>query len=643
MNADAWGIAHGYGDGDGHFHAASPDAHLAIRRSMGAPEDGSGAPKPTSAVVVLHPGSSYVSDSPSTLVLEDGSELAVSVDTRLIADGIPDGYHELRRHNGAVTRVIKSPGACVLPENLRSWGWAVQLYAARSKRSWGIGDFSDLRMLSDWSAARGAAMVLVNPLHATSPILSQQPSPYFPTSRVYRNPLYLDIAEVPGASEVSDLLHPIALQGHALNSERRIDRDSVFRLKYQALELLWARWRDRTGNPGSANSEANAFSAYQNAEGRQLTDFATFCAYVEQRPSSWFDWPDSMKRPDASGVVGFQTVNADRIAFHSWIQWLVDEQLAAATGSVDLMTDLAIGVDRGGADGWMWQDSFALDMSVGAPPDEFNTMGQDWGLPPFDPWKLREQTYEPFIRTVRAAFRHAGALRIDHVMGLFRLYWIPSGGTPADGCYVYTPFKDLLGIVALESVRAGSYVVGEDLGTIEPYVREELTASKVLSYKLSQFEPGPSRDFSENALAAVTTHDLPTVPGLWTGSDLASQRAIGVKPNEAGTASVRKALAAKAGFADVAGLGLPARGPEPTIDALVQGVYAELATAPCKLLSATLDDALGVEERPNMPGTIDEWPNWRIALPVDLDTVLADPRVEAIADALHRRRIPDEP
>ncbi len=633
MNADDWGIARGYTDGEGSFHAANAGVQQAIRASMGVKTASDGTivpPSPTTAVAVLHPGMTYNVDSESVLYLEDGRTQGVPAGSTLIAQDLPDGYHRLdRQSSGLTTRIIKTPGACIAPPTKPGWGWAVQLYAARSTRSWGFGDFADLRKLSDWSADHGASMVLVNPLHAPSPILSQQPSPYFPTSRVYRNPLYLNITDVDGAAELSDAIDPLARLGHGLNADRRIDRDAVFRLKYQALELLWSRWRER-------RDSGDAFADYARLEGPPLTNFATFCALVEQRPSSWFEWPAELKRPDSPAIAAFRDRHADRISFHTWVQWQIDRQLANASGSLDLMTDLAIGVDRGGADGWMWQDSFALDMSVGAPPDTFNTKGQDWGLPPFDPWKLREQAYEPFIRTVRAAFRHAGALRIDHVMGLFRLYWIPNNESPTNGCYVYTPFRDLLGIVALESVRAGSYVVGEDLGTIEPYVREELTTTGVMSYKLSQFEPGPSCEFPEMALAAITTHDLPTIPGLWTGSDLHAQHSIGVQPNDDAMRAVRRDLAAKAGFPDVAEVGEPAKPGQPTLAHLVVAMYTELATAPCKLLTATLDDALGVEERPNMPGTIDEWPNWRIALPVDLDAALADPRVEAVAHSLNR-------
>jgi 4-alpha-glucanotransferase len=627
---------------------------------MGAPGDPTdpSGPNQSSAVVIVTPEKPFIAPADGDLVFERGGSVPLTAGSPLPGD-TPFGYHQFNTNNGPTT-VIVSPGTCVVPHGLKTWGWAVQLYAARSRRSWGIGDFGDLRTITDWSIARHAKMVLVNPLHAASPVISQQPSPYFPTSRVYRNPLFLAIEQIPGYGDVARALAPIAEKAKRLNSDRRIDRDEVFRAKYAALDHLWDRWKDRPA------AEHAAFATYKNAEGQVLHDYATFCAYVELHPSSWFDWPENMRRPSGSGIQEFRKTKAERIDFHAWVQWLLDEQLRTAGEGLALMTDLAIGVDRGGADGWMWQDCFALGMSVGAPPDEFNTRGQDWGLPPFDPWKLREAAYEPFIRTVRSAFRHAGALRIDHVMGLFRLYWIPLGGSAKDGCYVYLPFHDLLAIVALESHRSGAYVVGEDLGTVEPYVREELSKAAILSYKLSQFEPGPAADFPERALAAVTTHDLPTIPGIWSGADLRAQTDLGLNPNIEGTNAVRSSFANRAGFSRAVDTHTPhspgtnaqfdepadalspdAPSPDaispdapsvdaPSADDVVAGVYRELATAPCMILTATLDDALGVEERPNMPGTIDQWPNWRIALPVDLETALADPRVANVAKILSR-------
>jgi 4-alpha-glucanotransferase len=284
-----------------------------------------------------------------------------------------------------------------------------------------------------------------------------------------------------------------------------------------------------------------------------------------------------------------------------------------------------VGVDPGGADAWLWQDVFALDMAVGAPPDEFNTLGQDWGLPPFDPWRLRAAGYGPFVETIRSSLRHAGGLRLDHVMGLFRLFWIPRGGSPADGAYVRYPASELLDIVALECRRAGAYVVGEDLGTVEDQVREEMAARDILSYRLLLFEDRPPPQYPERAMAAVTTHDLPTIAGLWTGSDLDDQRRLGTEPNVESTEAMCRRLQHMTG--------VPADAPP---DEAVARLYGALGSSPCMLLAAALDDVLAVAERPNMPGTVDSWPNWSIALPAPLEDLMADPRSRTIAGALAR-------
>ncbi|HUR23937.1 MAG TPA: 4-alpha-glucanotransferase, partial [Acidimicrobiales bacterium] len=301
----------------------------------------------------------------------------------------------------------------------------------------------------------------------------------------------------------------------------------------------------------------------------------------------------------------------------------------AASADIGVMHDLAVGVDPAGADGWLWQDQLALDMAVGAPPDEFSLQGQSWGLPPFDPWRLRSAGYQPFIQTIRATLGHAGGLRLDHVMGLFRLWWIPRGASPAEGAYVRYCSDDLLDIVALECHRAGAYAVGEDLGTVEDHVRSELANRGVLSYRLVLFEDAAPAEYPVQALAAVTTHDLPTIAGLWTGSDLADQKRIGQAPNEEGIQALRDRLRSVAGVADDA-----------PVDDVVTATYDALSGAPCMLLTAGLDDALGVHERPNMPGTLDEWPNWRIALPMPLEEIETDPRPRAVAAALDRRGAP---
>ncbi len=289
---------------------------------------------------------------------------------------------------------------------------------------------------------------------------------------------------------------------------------------------------------------------------------------------------------------------------------------------------VAMAAEESGLDElWLWEDCFAEGLRVGAPPDLFATEGQDWGLPPFVPWKLRAAGYEPFIQTIRTSLRHAGGLRVDHVMGLFRLYWIPLDGAQSDGAYVRYPASDLLDILALESQRAGAFVVGEDLGTVEDSVRQELAERQILSYRLLWFEPGAPERYPHHALAAVTTHDLPTIAGVWTGADLAAQRDIGLSPNEVGQAELRRRLQERAGV-----------GPEAPVPVVATGAYRALARAPSRVLMATLDDALGVVERPNMPGTTDQWPNWSLALPAPLEEIESNTTVAAVAEALARDR-----
>jgi 4-alpha-glucanotransferase len=554
---------------------------------------------------------------PAELRLEDGAILRVEAD---LPPDLPLGYHEIRPLDGGpTTRLIAAPARCHLPEGLRAWGWAVQLYALRSRASWGIGDLADLRQLADWSVGElGAGAIVLNPLHAALPLVPQEPSPYFPSSRRYRNPLYLRVEEVPGAGASGTAVERLAAEGRALNAERRIDRDAVLRLKMAALADLWARISP--GPPGVAR--------YRAEQGRGLEEFATFCALAEHHGSGWRRWPAEHRHPESPAVTRFAAERRDRVAFHAWLQWLLDEQLARAGRSLRLVTDLAIGFDGEGADAWAWQDLLAHGVTVGAPPDDFALDGQDWGLPPFVPHRLRAAGFAPFVETVRAGLRHAGGMRIDHVMGLFRLYWVPGGATARDGAYVRYPTDELLAILALESERAGAVVIGEDLGTVEPGVRERLLAERILSTRVVWFESGPPAEYPRLSLAAVTTHDLPTVRGLWTGSDLLEQAAVGIRSNLEGTEELRTHLCALTGLAD----GAPS-------DAVTLAVHRRLAEAPSVLVAATLDDALDVAERPNLPGTTaDRRPNWSLALPETLDRIESDPRVRAVGQALDGRR-----
>jgi 4-alpha-glucanotransferase len=531
-----------------------------------------------------------------------------TVDAVLEAMGArPDGPPPLQRPDPEA-----GMAGCPLPP-VRAWGWAAQLYAARSNASWGIGDLMDLDRLARWAHEQGAGFVLVNPLHAATPVLPQNPSPYYPSSRRFRNVLSLSVEDVPGAAAAD--IDGVARAGRALNGRRLIDRDEVLRLKLGAMERVWADF------DGDADLDA-----YVNEQGAPLDQWATFCVLAELHGGDWRTWPAGYRRPEGADVARVGRERHERVRFHQWLQWLLDGQLRTASSHVAVMHDLAVGFAPGGADAWAWQDLLAPGVSIGAPPDEFNTQGQVWGLPPFDPWKLRAAGYGPFVETIRASLRHAGALRIDHALGLARLYWVPDAARPTDGVYIRYPFADLLDVIARESAKAGAYVVAEDLGTSEPEILDALAARRLLSYRLVWFEAKPPSQFPELAMAAVTTHDLPTIAGLWTGRDLELQRGLGLQPNSEGWEEIRAQLAQ---VADVT--------PGAPVEDVIVGVHRALAGAPSLLVSATLDDALAVVERPNMPGTITEWPNWCLALPVPLEELETHPLANRVASVLHRR------
>jgi 4-alpha-glucanotransferase len=585
----AWGIEPGYHDVDDVWHQAPSETIATFLDVMGAgPDQPEGPPglAHDNPVWVVKAGEQVRADGRWEVRTEGGATM--EVEHRL--PDLPLGYHSLTRlEDGRQVRLIVSPGRCHLPENLRIWGWAVQLYGLRSATSAGIGDLDDLRRLGQWSSSQGARMLLTNPLHAPLPGLPQEASPYFPSSRCFRSPLYLRVDGVADPSPACP----------------RIDRDAVWEAKMTVLEKEFADFRDTP-----------SFQRYRADMGATLDGYARFCALSEVYGRPWTQWPADMRSPSASGVADFAADpdTARRVLFHSWLQWRLDEQLATAGSEIGLVQDLAIGVDPGGADAWMWQDVFALGVRVGAPPDEFNSAGQDWGLPPFDPWRLRLARYEPFIQTVRAGLRHAGGLRFDHVMGLFRLFWIPEDGTAADGTYVRYPWAEMLDIIALESVRAAAYVVGEDLGTVEPWVREELAERAVLSYRLLWFEDEPPREWPAQALAAVTTHDLPTLAGAWNRSD----------PGE-GVDVMREHLQ---GFLDL---------PDDTpVEEVVPITYSLLAEAPSAIVTATLEDVTLTEERPNRPGTVDP-ENWSRPLPCTLEELMANPLAAVVAETLNQR------
>ena len=600
------GIQREYTDALGNRHRASRETMRAIEKAAG----GRGARDDT--VVMLH--GAQVETGRAEIRLEDGTHL--TVDGKLPRD-LPIGYHEIVRAKRKPGRLIVAPqGGSFLPDTFRTWGWAIQLYAARSRKSWGIGDLADLRQLGRWAARQGAGIALVNPLAASAPCLPVQASPYLPSSRRFRSPLYLRVEEVEGAREVAGVPE-LARRAHRLNADRLIDRDAVFELKSDALERIWRAVRGRR-DPG--------FEKFRR-ETAGLEEFGTVCALAERHGGGFRSWPSELRHPQSPAVARAARDRRlrDRSLFHQWLQYQVDRQLARASATMPVMQDLPIGFDSQGADAWAFQDVLARGITVGAPPDEFNTRGQNWGLPPFVPHKLRAAGYEPFIQTIRACLRHAGGLRIDHVMGLFRLFWIPSGHEPKDGAYVRSTGDELLAIVALESQRAKAVIVGEDLGTVEDHVREELASEKILSYRLVWFEKTAPARYPREALAAVTTHDLPTVAGLWSDFDLEAQKALGLSPNEAGTREIKSRVRRMTRSAG----SLP-------VTEVVARVHEALGRAPSRILTATLDDAMAVEERPNMPATHNEWPNWRLALPEPIESLPKNELADRIARALSR-------
>lgn len=606
---DRWGIGLGYEDALGQWREVTEETRAALHASMRqlgrGPRDGENLP------LVIRVGRSMNLESAARVRLEDGTTLPISA--KIPAD-LPTGYHDLLDHHGGVARrLIVAPERCWLPDDFSIWGWSAQLYAARSERSWGIGDLADLRRLAEWSAGQGAGILLVNPLSADTPVSPLRASPYSPSSRCFRNVLYLCVEEVPGAERGDAELERAAAAGRGLNQLDRIDRDEVLKIKRRALDRLWLRFA------GNAD-----FELYIHEQGALLQNFCRFSALAEKFGRDWRQWPEEFRHPKSSGVLEFAEEQAGAVRFHAWLQWLLDRQSQRASSPLRVMQDLPIGVDPAGADAWMWQDLIAPGVTVGAPPDKFNPAGQDWGLAAFAPHALRRANYLPLIQTLRAVLRHAGGLRIDHIMGLFRLYWIPPGCDPAAGAYVHYPTDDLLAILALESQRAGAVIVGEDLGTLDEGARKKFAAAGVLSYRLTWFEEVPPEEFPRQALAAVSTHDLPTIAGLWSGQDASDLRKAGVKSDTQGWNTIRDRLQEQTGLPKDA-----------AAEAVIREAYRGLARAPSAIVTAALEDALAAPHRPNMPSTIDAWPNWSQALPGGIEALANSQLARAIAEELN--------
>ncbi|MFG3345417.1 4-alpha-glucanotransferase [Streptomyces sp. NPDC048018] len=577
--------------------------------------------------------------------------------------GLPLGVHRLTAHapdgrHGTSTLIV-APARVPVPEG-RAFGLLVQLYSLLSARSWGMGDLGDLRELADWAGrTHGVGFVQVNPLHAAVPAAPADPSPYRPSSRRFPDPVHLRIEDVPEYAYVDParredldriLAEAAELRERVLGKGALIDRDAVWDAKRRALELV------HTVELGPGRRAA--YRDFLAGRGRALEDHATYQALAERHGHRWREWPDGLRDPaGAEAAVRADAELAGRVDFHCRLAWLTDQQLAAAAHTareagmaVGIVHDLAVGVHPDGSDAWAQQHVFASGMSVGAPPDAFNARGQDWGLPPWRPDALAAEGYAPYRGLLRELLRHAGALRIDHVMGLFRLWWVPEGGEPTQGTYVRYDSEAMLAVLVLEAHRAGAAVVGEDLGTVEPGVREALARRGVLGTSVLWFErdwagtgrPLSPEDWRADCVATATTHDLPSTAARLSGAHVTLRHRLGLLSGDLERERVRDGAETAEWLGTLQRLGLLPEGPGDEA-AEIRAVHRFLAATPARLVGVWLPDAVGDRRPQNLPGTWDEYPNWRLPVagpdgqPLSLEELAAAPRAHDLLRTLAER------
>ena len=566
------------------------------------------------------------------------------------ACGIEAGYHDIFGHWHAIdpetqrrlVEVLATEPATMASEPVprpeshirafqgdgrRVWGLAVQLYALSSARNWGHGDFTDLSTLIGIAARAGASAIGLNPLHALTPERADEASPYRPNSRLFLNPLYIDVAAMPECPDLAEWEEDIA----AARQGDLIAYRAVGQLK---LEVLWQTWENFKRN-AAADRRAD-FEAYRAERGDALRRFAIFeVLRLTHAPKPWPQWPMSWRTPSAADLAKFRAANQDACEFQEFMQWSADRQLGACQAeaqrlgmSIGLYTDLAVGIDPHGADAWSDQGAIVPGVSIGAPPDEFNRAGQNWGLAPFNPRTIARDDFAPLRRLMRATMRHAGAVRLDHVLALKRLFLIPDGCGAAQGAYIRYPFDAMLQVVAEESNRARCIVIGEDLGTVPEGFRETLAHWGLWSYRVMMFERDsdgrfrPPEHYPVEALAAFNTHDLATFRAWMESSDLALKRGLGIDPGESDDARahsrqmLRHLLNERAdGNDDFA------------------AVAYVLGQTPCRLVMTSIEDILGIAEQVNIPGTIDEHPNWRRKISVPLEALEESTGLRSVAAA----------
>ena len=634
--------------------------------------------------LALEDGTAYAGDLRANLRVHKDADFGEQLELTL-PDDLPIGYHTLNVQVGGVQRratVIVAPPRIELPEAVRQrqrWGWMTQMYSVRSADSWGVGDYGDLkRLAADAGEKSRADFMLINPIHAGAPVSPLQPSPYLPESRRFLNVTYIRPQDIPEYAALDDAaraqveaLH--ASVAEANDSAELMDINASWDAKRQALWLIFSA-------PRSGEREA-AFAEFKRAAGPDLDAFATWCLAFEVwgapwEENSWFFRTDK----NSPAVAALVRDHHDMFEFQRWLQWIADEQVAAAQQAakdsgmaLGLMQDMAVGVHALGADVWWSPERFADGVTVGAPPDFYNQLGQDWGQPPFSPQYLESTGYRVYREMVHNMFAHAGALRIDHVLGLFRLWWIPRGCTARDGAYVTYNHEVMLSILAIEASRANGVVIGEDLGTVPEYVSKVLAEHGVLGTAVEWFsrvdnspnagDPyAPPGDYRKYALASVTTHDLPPTAGYLKLEhvDLREELNLLNEPAEQFRAEVQAeidqmlALLVSCGYLpqEVADGLKAACAPdaddaetadrEALIQRVVEAMHVMLRDSPSVLVQAALVDGVGEHRTQNQPGTSWEYPNWRIPLAdetgrvVHTEEVFDLPRVQSLAAALNR-------
>jgi 4-alpha-glucanotransferase len=643
--AARYGIEPEYVDVYGQRQVVAPEAIERILRIMGT-ENGLTANSPHPSVVVARHGRptrlDFAGLKPETPVLcdiagEHGSfaHCDGTAGDCYLPDTLPTGSYMLRAWSpGDAGIEERRMRLLVAPEQAyqgddpsrRMWGLAVQLYGVRSRRNWGHGDFTDLATMINLAGDLGASGIGLNPLHALFDDRPESASPYAPNSRLFLNPLYIDveaIEEFPGLDAAG------MKEVERLRNAEQVDYTGVARAKLAGLRLAYARFRI------SASPERrDDFQRFRDEQGEPLSRFASFEVLRHRFAQVWWEWPEPWRTPSDTDLAALRVSDGEAIGFYEFVQWTADRQLAAcrdkaAAGglALGLYLDIAVGVDAGGADAWSGQHAILHGLSVGAPPDEFNRDGQNWGIATFHPSGLAAEGFEPFRQTIAAAMRHAGAIRIDHVLGLNRLFLVPHGASPADGAYFRFPLEALLAVIAQESARYRCIVIGEDLGTVPEDLRGKLADWGLWTYRVMLFERHPDglfiapEDYPAMALATFTTHDLATYAGWRSGHDLAVRSALGVANGET-EADRRRSLETLQGALTYAGAGSAED---------FASVARYLAATPSRLVVVSIEDVLGVVDQPNLPGTIDEHPNWRQRLPLPLEDWADHQKLHALA------------